>query len=68
MSDVIDTANETAEINIQSAIANRPKATPLPVTGACHNCGENTELTFCDVDCRDDYERLQNARTRNGRI
>lgn len=37
-------------------------------TGHCLNCNEQITVgRFCDADCRDDWELLQNARIRGNR-
>jgi len=37
-------------------------------TGECRNCGEIVapEVRFCNVDCRDDYERQARMRRLSG--
>lgn len=41
----------------------------LPDTGCCHWCGEITGggRRFCDVDCRDDWQRARSARQTAGK-
>lgn len=36
----------------------------LALIGECHNCSEPLadDLRFCDVDCRDDYEKIKRSR------
>lgn len=36
-------------------------------TGSCYNCGEPIPGSFCDVECREDWERRQayNHKTRS---
>jgi hypothetical protein len=43
---------------------------PAPVAhGCCHYCDEALApaLLFCNVDCRDDYDKEQAAKARAGR-
>lgn len=59
MTDVFDRASELemAEWEArQHAARNRPT---MQAVGACYNCGERLApgLVFCDIDCRDDYEK-----------
>jgi len=59
MSDVIDQANERAEQFLQYALNSRAKMPTLPAVGRCYNCEANLPEghTFCDCDCRDDWQR-----------
>lgn len=58
MADEIDRAAEEVEMFQQEAQRQRKKEAP-GYTGECIWCGEKLEhpRRFCDVDCRDDYER-----------
>ena len=58
MSDLIDNANDTAEFLARLAIAER-KPEPRTPMGVCAFCGDDDigEQRFCDVKCRDKYER-----------
>lgn len=67
MSDEIDRANETAEFNLQVALANRPHASHKPSRQFCENCGnpippERREavpgVELC-VDCANKEERRE---------
>ncbi|MPV86885.1 hypothetical protein [Ostreibacterium oceani] len=68
MTDIIDKANEAAEIQLAHAIETA-KARPHPhlIKGRCNYCGESVVDYFCDADCRDDYEREQKIKQLNGR-
>lgn len=62
-----DYGNEAAEIFNQDAInAAAKQHKPLPLTGFCHNCEEETAAHFCSKDCMDDYEYRQNIRRKQG--
>lgn len=41
----------------------------LPYIGSCHNCREPLAepLRFCDVDCRDDHEKIRRSREQRAR-
>jgi hypothetical protein len=62
MSDIVDRGNDAAEVFLDAALRNRKKVPELPLTGYCHNCGTATQARFCDVDCRDDFEKHAHAR------
>jgi hypothetical protein len=38
----------------------------LPSLGACHWCHSPVEHLFCGAGCRDDWQKAQDARSRNG--
>jgi len=38
---------------------------PAP-SGFCHWCSEPTVLSFCDSDCRDDWQREKDRKKVNG--
>lgn len=59
MTDAIDQGCQREQEDRDRAIANAMNRPSLPYTGLCHNCDEITGggRRFCDVDCRDDYER-----------
>lgn len=61
MSDVADKGNDAAEFFQDIALRRRFQDGPA-ATGCCLNCGEKlTEpgARWCDVDCRDDWQRSQ---------
>lgn len=65
---VSDQASDTEALFLQAALnAQRKQAVSLKFTGECLSCGETRKKgRFCDIDCRDDFERDENARLRNG--
>lgn len=70
--DVIDRANDAADLILQDAIERRQReaqcAPSLLACGHCYGCNEPVPqgLQFCDSFCRDDWQRVQDARRRNG--
>ena len=60
--DLIDQANEAAEIFRRSALSQRQPEGPA-ATGHCFNCDAmlGTGLRWCNVPCRDDWEKQQRA-------
>lgn len=61
MSDTnVDQAADTAEFLTQVALSNIPQAVRLRNKGKCYNCDEPIQETFCDADCRDDFEKRKN--------
>lgn len=70
VSDLGDEAERAEAIFREEALhraAARRQKSLLP-TGACFFCRSpvHVGLLFCDVECRDDYEREVEARARNG--
>ena len=65
MSDIVDTANDVADLFLADSIAHSQHK-PLPLTGACHNCEEETAAHFCSKDCMDDYEYRMHMRRKQG--
>jgi len=69
MADDADRAGEVIERFEAAAIAAIPTTlkTVLPV-GRCYYCAKEVEddLTFCDRDCRDDWEHEQRRRKELG--
>jgi len=61
-SDLIDQANEAAEIFRRSALSQRKPEGPA-ATGFCFNCDAllATGARWCNVSCRDDWEKQQRA-------
>ena len=63
MADIIDDANEAAEMHLRAAQSRRLPEGPRS-TGFCHNCEEMLDhpgARWCDTECRDDWERTQKA-------
>lgn len=52
-------------MNLQRTAAERSRLKPI---GLCYDCQDQIEpgATFCDQDCRDNWERRRAARERNG--
>lgn len=69
MADIIDDANATAELQLKVALRNVKNIKKLVAVGYCYNCNEGVGqgMTFCDPDCRDDYEADLAAKRRAGR-
>ena len=65
MADIIDTANDAADLFLADSIAHSQHK-PLPLTGYCHNCEEETAAHFCGKDCMDDYEYRMHIRRKQG--
>lgn len=64
MADELDRAAEYEERARAAALSHRM---PVPAhTGRCLNCDEPAEGAFCNAGCREDYERHERARARNG--
>lgn len=61
MTDIYDqaTAREEQERELALAHVRRHSKPALQHIGVCHNCGESLDApkTFCDSDCRDDWQR-----------
>ena len=69
MADDADRAEETIENRLSDALAEVRRAPSLVPCEACHYCGNPLTQAghlFCDVDCRSDYQAMQDARKRNG--
>jgi len=68
MADDIDRAQQEEEFFLARAINNRRRWDPLP-RGECLFCAERVtdRALFCGSECRDDYDRLIAAQSRNGR-
>lgn len=67
MADIIDQAQEQAERILQAELSAKRTVGP-EATGYCLACGETVAhgMRWCNVMCRDDYQRIENARRRNG--
>lgn len=64
MADIIDTANDLRDAELEARLKNRPSAEIPTGTGECLYCGEalqNPQHRWCDQHCRDDYERAERA-------
>jgi hypothetical protein len=60
--DIIDQGNATAELFNRAAISQRKPEGPQ-ATGFCFNCDAHVapKQRWCDVGCRDDWEKQQRA-------
>jgi hypothetical protein len=69
MSDHADNADSRIYRTIAAGLAAARRAPALQPDCRCHFCDEPlaVQLLFCNVDCRDDYQREQAARRRSGR-
>lgn len=69
MSDHADNADSRIYRTIAAGLAAARRAPALQPDCRCHFCDEPVavELLFCNVDCRDDYQREQGASRRSGR-
>jgi hypothetical protein len=69
MPDVCDLADGLIDLTIECARSHLRAAPKLPASnGKCMNCEAPIDPTlhFCSVECRDDFERIQDAKRRNG--
>ena len=67
--DDADKASLHEQMTITAAIKSvRQRSKPLPPVGYCYYCSEPLKggERFCDTDCRDDYERQEKSKARNG--
>ena len=57
--DQFDRAEELEQMDRDHCLAAARNKPGLVACGGCHNCGERVApgRLFCDVDCRDDYEK-----------
>lgn len=61
MCDIADDASDLEMLNVEIALANRPK-TAIEFIGKCHYCEEPIDKGyFCSDECRTDHERIQHA-------
>jgi len=69
MSDVADRADWRIAQDIKAAMAHARRMPQLEADGRCHYCDEYVahDALFCNTDCRDDYEKEQEALRRAGR-
>lgn len=70
MPDIGDLAEGLIELTLTCGLSHLHAVPKLPDSkGKCLNaCGEQIahDQHFCCVECRDDYERIQAAKRRNG--
>ena len=69
MSDHVDNTDKIIFAEVARGLAAVRSRPALVAHGCCHYCDETlaSELLFCNVDCRDDYEKEQAAKARAGR-
>jgi hypothetical protein len=69
MSDVADRADWRIAQDIKAAMAHARRIPQLEADGHCHYCEEPVAhgVLFCNTDCRDDYQKEQEALRRAGR-
>ena len=69
MSDHIDNTDKIIFAEVARGLAAVRRRPGLAAHGCCHYCDEALApaLLFCDVDCRDDYDKEQAAKARAGR-
>lgn len=69
MADVIDLANDHAELLLRMSVAKQQRRQRMEPRGTCLSCDTAVlpGVLFCDADCRTDWERQQAAKARNGR-
>lgn len=69
MSDYADRSDTRIAQIVEQGLDQVRRASRMAATGNCHFCDE--EVTpgnlFCDIDCRDDFERENRARRLAGR-
>lgn len=69
MSDDIDMASETEQLDRTNAIAAASRRIPeIPACGECFNCHSSVPpgARWCDGPCRDDWTDRRNAEIRRG--
>ena len=69
MSDHIDNTDKIIFAEVARGLAAVRRRPALVAYGCCHYCDEPLApaLLFCDVDCRDDYDKEQAVMIRAGR-
>lgn len=68
MSDIVDKSEWLIEASLQNSLRKVRQTERLFGNGRCLFCDEAGphDRLFCDSDCRDDYERVQEALRRTG--
>jgi hypothetical protein len=64
MSDIIDIANDAADLFLADSLTHRTKPSEIPKgIGICLECGvEVTDRRWCSANCRDEWERVHVSR------
>ena len=59
MNDIADQAEDRYENWLEGNIQKVRERPSLKPCGHCYNCNEpvSGQMIFCDVDCRDDYDK-----------
>lgn len=66
MCDIADDASDLEMLNVEIALANRPK-TAIEFTGKCHYCEETiSKGSFCSKECGEDYQKVERAKQFKG--
>jgi hypothetical protein len=66
MCDIADDASDLEMLNVEIALANRPK-TAIEFTGKCHYCEEAiSKGSFCSKECNEDYQKVERAKQFKG--
>ena len=65
MSDIIDNAQDAADMLLRASLSVR-RTDMMRAVGFCYSCGEECLGVFCDADCSTDFTRVSEARKRNG--
>lgn len=67
MSDIVDLANDHVEREMGMRLRAHRTISLVPA-GQCHYCAEPVKqaLLFCDLECRDEYDREAGIRRRQG--
>lgn len=70
MADIVDTAQDHIEKTMADAIRAARAPIKQQANGSCHNCNAPVPhgLLYCDALCREDHEREQQAKRRNGTL
>jgi len=68
MSDHADNADNKIYRTIAAGLAAARRAPSLQPDCRCHFCDESVavNLLFCNIDCRDDFDRFNSARKKSG--
>lgn len=64
MSDEADKGNDTADLFLKADLSHLKPVPPAHGIGMCMNCGAavSGDKRWCDVECREDWERANNRR------
>jgi hypothetical protein len=65
MSDIIDIANDAADLFLADSLTHRTKPAEIPKgIGVCLECRQDldTDRRWCDADCRNEWERVHVSR------